>query len=360
MAQPSDSRAPAAAQVQQRRALGLLALVALVALVRLALPVGLGLFLGALLGFTFEPVYGALRRRGLHARSAALICSLGSTVIVSSSVVGLTTLIITRGLLLVAVLRAQLVPGGALRSAAEQGASRLAALHVDTANLAQRLENEAVSFGSRAGEFAAELAGATFSGLLTLFFMAMAQYFVLRHWSELVMRTERLMPLEVRHTHGLLEQFRIVGREVFLGTVVTGLVQGLLAGVGYWMTGVPEPAFFGAMTAVGSLIPGVGTLLVWIPIGVVQIATGHPGRGLVELVYSALTVGIASDYVLRPRLVGREKTIPSVLMFVALFGGVEVYGVIGLIIGPMIVTLSVAVLKIYEREMTAHLANPPA
>ena len=82
-----------------------------------------------------------------------------------------------------------------------------------------------------------------------------------------------------------------------------------------------------------------------------MIASGHPGRGLVELVYSALTVGIASDYVIRPRLVGREKTVPSVLMFVALFGGVEVYGIIGLIIGPMIVTLSIAVLKIYEKEV---------
>jgi predicted PurR-regulated permease PerM len=143
-----------------------------------------------------------------------------------------------------------------------------------------------------------------------------------------------------------------VGREVFLGTVVTGLVQGLLAAIGYWITGVPEPAFFGAITALASLIPGVGTLLVWVPIGVVQILSGRAGAGLVELVFSALTVGIASDYVIRPRLVGREKNVPSILMFIALFGGVEVFGVIGLILGPMIATLSLAVLRTYERQVS--------
>ncbi len=187
--------------------------------------------------------------------------------------------------------------------------------------------------------------------------MTLTAYFVLHYWSDLVKRAERMLPFERRHTHALLEQFRTVGREVLLGTVVTGLAQGLLAAIGYWMTGVAEPAFFGALTAVASLIPGVGTLLVWVPIGVVRIATGHAGAGLVELIYSALTVGIVSDYLLRPRLVGREKGVPSILTFIALFGGVEVFGIIGLIVGPVLVTLSFAILKTYEREVMAQAAK---
>src|SRR5258708_26985213 len=115
------------------------------------------------------------------------------------------------------------------------------------------------------------------------------------------------------------------------------------------MTGVPEPAFFGALTALASLIPGIGALLVWVPIGVAQILAGHAGGGLVELVYSALTVGIASDYFIRPRLVGRQRSIPSIFMFIALFGGVSVFGIIGLILGPVTMTLSLAILRTYER-----------
>ena len=77
---------------------------------------------------------------------------------------------------------------------------------------------------------------------------------------------------------------------------------------------------------------------------------------MVELIYSALTVGIASDYFIRPRLVGREKSIPSIFMFIALFGGVSVFGVIGLILGPVTVTLSLAILRTYEREAAERAA----
>jgi predicted PurR-regulated permease PerM len=343
-------------KVEERRALGFLALAALAALVRLALPVGVGLLLGALLAFALEPVYGHLRRRGMKAGPASLTCALGATVFVSGSVLGLTTLLVTRGMALLGALRVQVAPGGAFHDFAEGAMSRLTFLHLNATEITSRLESETMSLGSRAAVIAAEIAGLTFSWVLTLFFMTLSAHFVLHYWSEIVTRAERMLPFERRHTHALLEQFRSVGRVVFLGTVVTGLVQGALAAIGYWMTGVPEPAFFGALTAIASLIPGIGTLLVWVPIGVVQIASGHAGAGLVEIIFSALTVGIASDYFIRPMLVGREKNVPSIVMFIALFGGVEVFGIIGLILGPMIATLSLAILKTYERQV----ADPPA
>jgi predicted PurR-regulated permease PerM len=339
------------ARIAERRAFGFLVLVALAALVRLALPVGVGLFLGALLAFALEPIYGWFRKKELKAPTAALVCALGATAIVSSTVLAITTLLITRGIALLEVLRALLAPGGAVRAFAEHAVTRLTSFRVDAADVSQRLESETMSLGSRAVGFAAQVAGVTFGGLLTLFFMTMAAYFVLRHWDDIVTRSERVLPFERRHTRALLGQFRSVGREVLLGTVVTGIVQGVLAAIGYWVTGAPEPAFFGALTALASLVPGIGALLVWGPIGVAQIAAGHAGAGLAELIYSALIVGVVSDYFIRPKLLGREKSIPSIFMFIALFGGVEVFGVIGLILGPVIVTLSLAILRTYEREV---------
>jgi predicted PurR-regulated permease PerM len=345
------------ARTQERRAFGFLALVALAALVRLALPVGVGLFLGALLAFALEPIYGWFRRKEVKAGTAALVCALGATAIVSSTVLAMTTLIVTRAIALLAVLRALVAPGGGIRMFAEDTMTRLTSFHFNATDVSQRLESEIVSMGSRAAEIAAQVAGLTFGGLVTLFFMALAAYFVLRHWHDVISRGERMLPFERRHTRALLEQFRNVGREVLLGTVVTGVVQGLLAAIGYWMTGAPEPAFFGALTALASLVPGIGALLVWVPIGVAQIVSGHAGAGLVELIYSALTVGIASDYFIRPRLVGGEKSIPSIFMFIALFGGVQVFGIIGLILGPVIVTLSLAILRTYEREAAERAAT---
>jgi len=351
---PSPEPVPlegASARKKERRALGFLALGALGFLVRLAMPVGIGLFLGALLAFTLEPLYARLRKRNMGAGPSALLCALGATLLGSALVFAITMLLVTRGLALVGTVRGLVGSGGALRNFVDGANARLAAFHINANDLSAKIEDGVLSLGSRMAGIAAEVAGLTFGALLTLFFITMATYFVLRHWTEIVTRAEQLLPFEKRYTHALLDQFRTVGRQVLLGTVVTGLVQGVLAAIGYWMTGVQEPAFFGALTALASLIPGVGTLLVWGTVGGVLMLTGHVGAGLVELTYGALTVGILSDYVIRPRLVGREKGVPAILMFVALFGGVEVFGIIGLILGPVIATLSLAVLKTYAKEV---------
>jgi predicted PurR-regulated permease PerM len=86
-------------------------------------------------------------------------------------------------------------------------------------------------------------------------------------------------------------------------------MQGVLVGIGYWMTGLPEPSFFGALTTVASLVPGVATVLVWLLIGVVRVLGGHSVAGLIELIYSVLLVVIAPYYVIHPKLVESWKVI---------------------------------------------------
>jgi predicted PurR-regulated permease PerM len=339
-------------RVRQARALDVLALAALAALIRLAFPVGVGLFLGALLGFTLQPVYERLRSRGWGAGTAALVCTLGAMSIVSAGAAGLAVLFVTRGVALAGALPTMLAPGGALRELAESTLRGAALLHLDPNELASKLEQEALSLGSRVAEVAGTIAGTAFGGLLTVFFMTLTAYSVLRHWTHVARRLEVTLPLEPRHTHALLDQFRKVGREVLLGTIVTGLVQGLFAAIGYWITGVPQPVFFGALTAVASLVPAVGTLLVWIPLGIYRMASGHVVAGLISLIYSALVVGVVSDYFIRPRLVGSDKNVPVLFTFVSLFGGVEVFGLVGLVLGPVIVTLSIAILKTYQAEVS--------
>jgi predicted PurR-regulated permease PerM len=213
-----------------------------------------------------------------------------------------------------------------------------------------KLRDAAASLASRAASIAGALANAVAGGLLTLFFMIMTTTFILRHWSLISSRAEDMLPLARRHTHALFEEFRRVGRTALLGTVVTGVAQGVLAAFGYWISGVPEAAFFGALTAVASLLPAVGTMLVWMPAGIFLIGTGHPGSGILELVYSAAIVIGFSDYILRPRLVGGHGEMPALLTFVSLFGGVEVFGLIGLILGPLLMSIAVALLRIYAKE----------
>jgi predicted PurR-regulated permease PerM len=129
------------------------------------------------------------------------------------------------------------------------------------------------------------------------------------------------------------------------GTAVTGIAQGLIASIGFLITGVPQWLFFGAATAFASLLPGVGTLLVWVPAGIYLFVTGHPVMAIVEWIWGALLVVGFCDYVIRPRLVGDEE-MPALLVFLALFGGLEVFGLSGLIAGPVLVAVAVAVVRL--------------
>ena len=112
---------------------------------------------------------------------------------------------------------------------------------------------------------------------------------------------------------------------------------------------MPEPAFFGAITAVASLVPVFGTMLVWVPAGVVLMATGHVGAGIFELVWGSLAVVALCDYLVRPKLVGSGETMSTWMTFVALFGGIKLFGFVGFLLGPLLVGIAIAALRLYER-----------
>ncbi len=246
-------------------------------------------------------------------------------------------------------LRVALEPGGALAASLGVATQWLSRHGLPISSLISQLKNGAGEIASRSAVIAAGVASGTFSALLGLFFALLTMYAVLRYWPRMVAAVAAVSPLAPTHTRAVLTEFKRAGRETLIGTVVTGLAQGVFAGFGYWMAGAPQPAFFGAATAVASLLPGVGTLLVWVPVGIFLAATGHPGKAALELTWCALTVVAISDYVIKPRLVGDEDT-PAILVYIALFGGVEVLGLAGLIIGPILMALAVAALRLYSRE----------
>lgn len=331
------------------RALAWSALVAAIVIVWIVLPVGVGIFFGMLMGFALQPVYERARRR-LAPRFAAVVTVLATGACIAATIGGLGYLFVTKGLVLARALLAELGPGGRASGAVSGLATRAASVGFSAEALEDRLREGAAGIASSAASIAEAIAARTASSLLQLFFAMLAMYFMFVHWPRLSTQAQAALPLCPDHTRELFAEFRRVGRTTLMGTVVTGLAQGLLAGIGYAIAGVPEPVFFGALTAVASLIPAVGTLIVWVPIGVGLLLTGHAGAGIFELVWGLALIVAGSDYVIRPRLVGGEGQTPALVTFAALFGGVEVFGLKGLILGPVLMLLSVAVLRIYGRE----------
>jgi predicted PurR-regulated permease PerM len=341
----------------QRRALAVSALISTLALLWLSRPVASGLFLGTLLAFSLLRVHDQLTRRLRSPDLAAVLLSLASALVMIGGLVLLTYFVVARGTVTANSVVHAFDPGGPLRNVVTRLQAATHASPIGPIDLAARVRDAAAAAAAELTRIAAVLAGFTLSAALTLFFTIMSTFFVLRHWTELIERAERMLPLHPAHTRVVLAEFQKVGSEVFIGTLLTGLAQGVLAGIGYSIAAVPEAALLGALTAICSLVPVVGTLLVWVPIGIVLLISNHVGAGSFVLVWGALVVGILCDYVIRPKLVGGKGYVPTLITFIALFGGVEVFGLIGLIVGPVIASVALALLQTYDAALCAAAAR---
>lgn len=192
--------------------------------------------------------------------------------------------------------------------------------------------------------------------------MLIAFYFFLVEGARITEWMRRVSPLEARQTRDLLDEFRAVSRASILGTTIAALFQALTATLGYFITGVPHAVFFGLCTLVASFIPVVGTLLVWLPAcAFLWIAGHHAGAILLGAWCLVFVVGaehIGKPLVLR-YVLGGQQEMHTGIVFLALLGGLEMFGLIGLVLGPLVFAFLLAMLRIYERDFRSPGASPP-
>ncbi len=339
----------------ESRALGAIAILATAAILWVLLPVGIGVIVGTLLAFTLHHTHKVLVRKTHRPVLVALGLTIAASTVVAGAVGVLAYLLVLQGVSVFAGLPDDLAAGGRADVFVHRLVLPLAPLHVNAESVVAHLREGLGNIASYVARGAAQVVMIITDGLLAVFFTAITMYFVLRNWPSLARRAEHLMPINPHHTRRLMREIQRLGRSVVLGNFGTALVQGVLAGVGFYIAHVPEPAFFGAITGVVSLVPAFGTMLVWVPAGVVLLASGHSGSGVFELAWGSLVVVGFCDYVVRPRLVGGSRTMSTWLMFVALFGGIKLFGIVGLLLGPLLVGVAVAALRVYERTRRFNL-----
>jgi predicted PurR-regulated permease PerM len=127
-------------------------------------------------------------------------------------------------------------------------------------------------------------------------------------------------------------------RAVMLSLLLAAVLQGIVAGVGYWLVGISAPLLLGSATAVASLLPMVGTFLVWGPASLILLSTGHPLAALSLLAWGTLLVH-PLDNVLRPLFISSAVDLPFLLVFLGVVGGIAAFGLVGLVIGPVVLSV---------------------
>lgn len=156
-----------------------------------------------------------------------------------------------------------------------------------------------------------------------------------------------LMPMDTDHKYRIANQLYMTTIAVVRGILLTAVLQGLTGAVGYALAGVPAPILLGVLTSFAALVPFVGTTLIWVPLGVAFIFIKGLSTGVFILLWGALVIGLI-DNIVRPILIGQKAKLPIFLLFLGIFGGLRVYGPIGIFMGPLLISCLIVFLQIYK------------
>ena len=187
--------------------------------------------------------------------------------------------------------------------------------------------------------------------------MIFTLFFLFRDGPSLFHRFKELVPMDEKHKDNISHQLYITVTSVVRGVFIVALTQATLAGIGYLVVGATSPVVLGFATLLAAIIPLIGPAAVWLPVSCYYFMQGFPGRGIFLLVWGALVVSLVDNF-LRPILIGSRTKLPILFLFFGILGGIKVYGLMGIFLGPLVVALLIAFIKIYREEYSQSLNKP--
>tara|TARA_Y100000310_G_C20637826_1_gene792168 strand:- start:428 stop:1558 length:1131 start_codon:yes stop_codon:yes gene_type:complete len=185
--------------------------------------------------------------------------------------------------------------------------------------------------------------------ILQFFIVIFVFFFGLRDGQKAVEYVRGLSPFEKDIAERFFNQFKGITNSVLLGQVVVGIIQGVIAGIGYFIFGVPYALFLTLLTMLVGIIPLIGPWLVWVPVNIYLFLTGRTGAAFGLLIYGLIVISWL-DTLIRPVIVSRKTEMNSAIVIIGMIGGLFVFGVLGLILGPLILGYVLLVIEIYKKS----------
>jgi len=310
----------------------------------------------AILAMLFFPLYTiVLRWCGGRETLAALALTLGITAGVVLPTVSLSSVITREGASLYQRL-SEYVTSGELNASIQR-------LHVSRfGRLVDRLEGYEIDWNAAARSSVDTVSSVIVSQvtsvarnvavfLLDFTIMVFTLFFLFRDGEHLYRGLRDLIPMDPGHKDAIFSVLYQTLSAVTQGMVATALAQGVLTWVALWALGLPYTAFLGVVAGFLSLIPFVGAAGVWIPCTIYLAATGDLVRAIILLVYGSLVISMV-DNVLRPLLIGGQTRLPTLFLFFGILGGVQTYGVLGIFLGPVLLAIVIAFIRIYQEQFS--------
>lgn len=222
-----------------------------------------------------------------------------------------------------------------------------------------RLAEAAPKVASWVVSHAADVSLGLASSLAMAAIMLLCLFYLHLSGDRLVARVRMALPLPEGETEALLEVFRRTSLAILKGNFVVALVQGALTGLLFMVVGLPSPVLFGVVAGLCSLVPSVGSALVWVPGAIALAAMGSWGSAIVVVLVGALVISMV-DNVLRPVLVGRDTGMHDLLVLLTTLGGISFFGPLGILFGPLVGAAFLALLERHEKRLLESRQMPEA
>jgi predicted PurR-regulated permease PerM len=219
--------------------------------------------------------------------------------------------------------------------------------------IAERLKGVSGALASRTLGFV----GGAVGFIVEVFFVIFTMYYLFRDGERLRAAAYDMMPLSDVKAREILDRTgEVIGASVY-GVLVIAVIQGVLGGLAFWVLGLPSPLLWGVVMIFLSMIPMLGSFIVWVPAAIYLGLTGHWPKAVMLAVWGALVIGSVDNF-LRPKLVGERTRLHELLVFFSVLGGLQVFGVLGIVLGPVIVAITIALLDVL-RQADGPTNEPP-
>lgn len=189
--------------------------------------------------------------------------------------------------------------------------------------------------------------GGLVGAIIEIFFVIFTMYYLFRDGEWITDWLRDVLPLEKAQSHEIFKRMRDVISASVYGVVVIAAVQGTLGGLLFWLLDLPSALVWGVVMIFMSMIPMLGSFVVWLPAAIFLAATGHWVKAAILAALGAFVIGSIDNF-LRPKLVGEKTKLHELLIFFSVLGGLQVFGVLGLVVGPVIVAVTLALMDVFS------------
>ncbi|VVQ02446.1 Putative transport protein [Pseudomonas fluorescens] len=329
----------------QDKTLTVLLVLVSAAFIWILLPFYGAVFWAVILGIVFAPLQSRLQLKFGWQRNLASLCTLSICLVIA--------------ILPVIIISALLVQeGAALYKSVESGELDIAGYvsqfkHSlppyfqylldrfgmgELSGLREKIVKSAMTGGQVLASHAFSFGQGTFEFIVSIFIMLYLLFFFLRDGAELARKVRQAVPLQEQQKRRLQLKFNLVVRATVKGNLLVAITQGALGGLIFWFLDIHNVLLWAVLMAFLSLLPVVGTGIVWVPVAVFFLFTGAIWKGVVLVLFGVLVIGLV-DNLLRPLLVGKDTRMPDYMILISTLGGLAIFGLNGFVIGPLIAAL---------------------